>query len=152
MKKILWQPVRQERITPAISGDLEGKAVEGVNIANQNCYVSSWYGDSSNYLVAQTGTKYNVIEIYRITNDVTAWTSRDFVRFQDNFGPPYAESLDNAKEYLRADVYSYKLSDSDKYAIVAVDRESGMIKTLSVKDIDSRWSKENKYEYIIVNH
>lgn len=140
-----------------ISGDVEGKAVEGIKIANQNCYVASRYGDSSDYLVAQTGTRYDVIDIYRITNpqsivtydDVIAWTSRDFIRFQDNFGPPYAESLDNDKDYVLADVYSYKLSDSNKYAIVAVGRESGMINALSVKDIDSRWSEDNKYEHIL---
>lgn len=140
-------------------GDVEKKAVEGIEIASLNCCVASYYGDSSNYLVAQTGTKYDVITIYRITNpqsivtydDITAWTSRDFISFQDNFGPPYAESFDNEKEYVLADVYIYKISDSDKYAIVAVDRKSGSINALSVKDIDSRWSKDNKYERILDN-
>lgn len=135
----------------------EGKTAEGIKIANHNCYVASQYGDSSNYLVAQVGTRYDVIELYRIINpqsivtydDVTAWTSRDFIRFQERFGPPYAESLKNVMVYVGTDGYIYKISDSDKYAIVAVDRENGLINALSVKDIDSRWSKENQYERIL---
>lgn len=139
------------------SGDVKAKAVEGIKIANENCRVVSNYGDSSNYLVAQTGTKYEVIDLYRIINhqgivtydDITAWTSRDFISFQDKFGPPYAESLDNDKEHVLADVYLYEISDSDKYAIVAVGRESGAINALSVADIDSPWSKDSQYERII---
>lgn len=145
-----------------ISGDVEENAaerkkIEGIKIANHNCYVASQYGDSSNYLVAQVGTRYDVIDLYRIINpqsivtydDVTAWTSRDFIRFQERFGPPYAENLRNVMVYVGADGYIYKISDSDKYALVGVDRENGLINALSVKDIDSRWSKENQYERIL---
>lgn len=45
----------------------------------------------------------------------------------------------------------YEISDSNKYAIVAVGRDDGSINALSVKDIDSRWSEDNKYEYILEN-
>lgn len=49
------------------------------------------------------------------------------------------------------DVYMYEISDSNKYAIVAVGRDDGSINALSVKDIDSQWSEDNKYEYILKN-
>ena len=45
----------------------------------------------------------------------------------------------------------YEISDSNKYAIVAVGRDDGSINALSVKDIDSRWSEDNEYEYILEN-
>lgn len=139
------------------AGDIKAKEVEEIKIANHICRVTSNYGDSSNYLVAQTGTKFESIDLYRIINpqsivtydDITAWTSRDFSSFQDKFGSPYAENLDNASEHVAADVYIYEISDSDKYAIVAVGRESGVINALSVVDIDSPWSKESQYERII---
>ena len=89
------------------------------------------------------------VQIYR------AWrrlcNSRDFLSFKEKFGAPYAESLDNDKEHVLADVYMYEISDSNKYAIVAVGRDDGSINALSVKDIDSRWSEDNKYEYILEN-
>lgn len=130
-----------------------------IEIADHNCCVVSCYGDSSSYIVAQTGNKYEVIDIYRIINpqsivkydDITAWNSIDFQSFKEKFGAPYAESLDNDKEHVLADVYMYKISDSNKYAIVAVGRDDGSINALSVKDIDSRWSEDNKYEYILEN-
>lgn len=138
-------------------GDIERNTVNTIEIADHNCCVASGYGDSSNYLVAQTGNKYEVIDIYRIINpesivkydDITAWDSRDFLSFKEKFGSPYAESLDNEKTSVLSDVYIYEISDSNKYAIVAVDRDSGSINSLSVKDIDSRWSEDNKYQYIL---
>lgn len=141
------------------SGDIECNTANTIEIADHNCCVASGYGDSSSYIVAQTGNKYEVIDIYRIINpqsivkydDITAWNSRDFPSFKEKFGAPYAESLDNDKEHVLADVYMYKISDSSKYAIVAVGRDDGSINALSVKDIDSRWSEDNKYEYILEN-
>ena len=141
------------------SSDIECNTANTIEIADHNCCVASGYGDSSSYLVAQTGNKYEVIDIYRIINpqsivkydDITAWNSRDFLSFKEKFGAPYAESLDNDKEHVLADVYMYEISDSNKYAIVAVGRDDGSINALSVKDIDSRWSEDNKYEYILEN-
>ena len=141
------------------SGDIECNTANTIEIADHNCCVVSCYGDSSSYIVAQTGNKYEVIDIYRIINpqsivkynDITAWNSRDFLSFKEKFGAPYAESLDNDKEHVLADVYMYEISDSNKYAIVAVGRDDGSINALSVKDIDSQWSEDNKYEYILKN-
>ena len=141
------------------SGDIECNTANTIEIADHNCCVASGYGDSSSYLVVQTGNKYEVIDIYRIINpqsivkydDITAWNSRDFLSFKEKFGAPYAESLDNDKEHVLADVYMYEISDSNKYAIVAVGRDDGSINALSVKDIDIRWSEDNEYEYILEN-
>lgn len=46
-------------------GDIERNTVNTIEIADHNCCVASGYGDSSNYLVAQTGNKYEVVDIYR---------------------------------------------------------------------------------------
>ena len=141
-----------------MAGDVErtqyGTAIE---IADSRCYVAHYYGDGNNYLVAQVGTQYDVNELCRIINpesvinydDLIAWNSRDFGSFQEKFGPPYSESLKNSRENVISDKYIYKISDSDKYAIVVVFRDSGIINVLSIKDIESRWSEDNKYEYIL---
>lgn len=128
-----------------------------IEIANHNCYVAHYYGDGNDYLVAQVGTQYDINELYKIINtksvikydDIVSWSGRDFESFQEKFGSPYSEYLKNEREFSLSDKYIYKISDSDKYAIVVVLRDSGLINVLSVKDIDSRWSKDNEYEDII---
>ena len=50
------------------SGDIECNTANTIEIADHNCCVVSCYGDSSSYIVAQTGNKYEVIDIYRIIN------------------------------------------------------------------------------------
>ena len=43
-------------------------------------------------------------------------------------------------------MYMYEISDSNKYAIVAVGRDDSSINALSVKDIDNHSGKDNKYQ------
>ena len=141
------------------SRDVEGKWSElcSVDIADISCGISTYFGDSTYYMLLN----YKVdIELARILNrdnkvnydDIVNWKTRDFKSFSEKFGEPYAEETDNDKgDSQPSKVYFYDIIDSDKYARVSVYNSNGMINTLTIEDINKPQGKDNKDEIILAH-
>lgn len=141
------------------SGDCERPDFESIEAAKQSCYVQAFYGDSRDYLPVQSAMNHDGIILYRILpnagaggryEDMVNWNSRDFDSFQAAFGEPYAASTRNDMKSVIADGYIYKLTDSEKYAAITVYRDTGLINTLRIMDINAYRSDEE--DEVILEH
>ncbi len=141
------------------SGDREIPDFDSIEVAEQDCYVQAFYGESKDYLPVQSAMNKDGIVLYRILPnagnggnyaDMLNWDSRDFDRFKTVFGEPYAACTRNDMKSLIADGYIYKLKDSEKYASVTVYRDSGEINTLRIMDINRY--RNDKEDDVILDH
>lgn len=141
------------------SGDRERPDFESIEVAKQSCYVQAFYGDSRDYLPVQSAMNRDGIVLYRILpnageggryEDMAGWDSRDYDSFQTVFGEPYAACTRNDMKSDITDGYIYKLTDSEMYAAITVYRDTGLINTLRIIDINAYRNDEE--DEIILEH
>ncbi len=118
-----------------------------------------FYGDGKAYLPVQSATDRDCIVLYRVLPDageggsyeeLLCWNSRDFESFKTVFGEPYAASVDIDRKSLIADAYLYRLKDNEKYAMVTVYRDTGIINTLRIVDIHRY--RNDKEDITVLEH